>query len=467
MRKLLLFLTPLILLGCQQDPEQKTASIHGQLTNPLVDYIALSRNEIPIDTIPLADNNTFSYEIKNVKEGLYTINHSHETQTIYVVPEDSIVFRLNTLAFDETIYYSGTAADKNNLLTELFLLNEKNNDLIFSYFRIDPKDFASITDSIISKRKQMFGQLRKTHTFSEKFVTLVNKSIQYEFYDLRERYAFLVNKYLVPRIEIPSGFFNYRKQVNFNDQTLQSLYVYQRFLDNYLKNKSIENCGDRGKNRDCYNLNNYYNLKRRILLTDSLFTLDVLKDRFYRLYGRKQIIFANSIAQIDSTLSLLNRLGYDGKGYDVLKDLAKIQGSFFIGSNIAQKKLIATTGNRLTLGKILTRPTILFIWTMDFTKDHRAKHKKIKELREKYPEINFVGINIDIHETKLWQKTLKNYGYASDFEYQIYSVNNRKQLYKNYLNKTLFINTAGEIVFGSLSLDSNKFENYIVEFLNL
>lgn len=467
MRKLLLLLLVTLLWSCQKDIPGSEAYLHGQVDNPLVDYIVLSKNEKLIDTIRLDTNNSFSYTLKDMEEGLFSFDHSYETQTIYISPNDSVLFRLNTLAFDETIYYSGTAADKNNLLTELFLLNEKNNDFILSYYKIDPIEFAQITDSILQKRKQMFHQMELTHDFSKKFSALAHNAILYEFYDLRERYAFVVNKYSIPRAEIPAQYFDYRAQVNFNDPSLQSLYVYQRFLDNYLKNRSIENCGKRSENRDCYNLNDYQNLNRRILLTDSLFSLTVLKNRFYKLYGRKQIIFSKEESQIDQTLALLKKLGYTGEGYEELENIAEIQHTFFIGNNITQKELIDANLQTIKLEKILDKPTITFMWSMARPRMQAQKHEKIKSLRIKYPEINFIGINIDVGETEKWHETIQEFKYNLHLEFQIKDFANKKKVYKNYLNKTLFINQQGRVVFGRVPLNSSNLESYIVEFLNL
>src|SRR5690606_35680099 len=122
------------------------------------------------------------------------------------------------------------------------------------------------------------------------------------------RYAFLINKYFNPTgKDIPEDFFAYREEVNFNDEQLKDLYVNQRFLDNYLKNRSIENCPPRDMDRDCYNLNDYNNLRRRILLADSLFELAVLRNRFFQRVGSKQVIFSKNQSQIDSTLELLTK----------------------------------------------------------------------------------------------------------------------------------------------------------------
>lgn len=466
MKKIILFLFIVFCGSCQKEVEPKSVYIHGQIVNPIGNYITLSLGNDLIDTIPLDSKNTFSYLLENPEEGLYTFMDPTESQSIYIVPGDSILFRLNTLAFDETLFFSGTSAVKNNFLMELFLANEKNNDLIFSYYKIAPNDFAAITDSILKVRQEMFDKLEEENDFSENFTSLAEKSIRYEFYDLRERYAFLINKYSDQKDEIPANFFDYRNQVNYNDETLKRHYGYQRFLDNYLKNRSIENCGPRSENRACYSLNDFQNLRRRILLTDSLFTLDILKERFYQRFGRKQIIFSSTTAQIDSTLNLLSRLGYNKKGMEELKNLASVQRSYFIGNNISDKKLIDNEKNSLTLKDVLKKPTITFSWTVYSPKSHQTKHKKIRGLRKKYPEINFIGLNIDAEEYQVWKNTMTKNQYDQDFEYQIRDVGNKKVLYKNYLNKMLFINRKGEIIFGDISMDTPAFESYVLEFLN-
>ncbi|HET8810476.1 MAG TPA: hypothetical protein VFM65_09465, partial [Flavobacteriaceae bacterium] len=236
-----LFLLFFFIFGCQDEPKYNKVYLRGEIVNPINGYITLFKDNELIDSIPLNDKNMFSYTLENAEQGLYTFKHPSESQTIYIEPGDSILFRLNTLAFDETLFYSGSAAAKNNFLMELFLLNEKNNDLIFSYYKIDPKDFAKITDSIKKSRIKKLKLLQQKKNFSDEFLSLARKSINYEYYDLRERYAFLINKYAEERSgELPPVFFDYRKEVDFNDESLQNHYVYQRFLDDYLKNRSIE-----------------------------------------------------------------------------------------------------------------------------------------------------------------------------------------------------------------------------------
>ncbi|HET8837970.1 MAG TPA: hypothetical protein VFM82_03145 [Flavobacteriaceae bacterium] len=464
--KIVTFLFFIFLIGCKDEPVRDTTYIHGEIVNPFENYILLYKDNDLVDTIFLNDRNTFTYELKEAEEGLYIFRQPPESQTIYIVPGDSILFRVNTLAFDETLYFSGTSAVKNNFLMELFLLNDRNNELILSYYKIDPKKFAAISDSIHTVRENMFDELVKENDFSENFIELGAKSVDYEFYDLRERYAFLIQKFAQDERKISERFFDYRNQVNFNDKTLKNHIVYQRFLDDYLKNRSIENCEQRSTDRDCYSLNNYYNLRRRILLVDSLFTIDVLRNRFFQRFGAQQIIFSDRASQIDSTLQLLSKLSYEEKGLEELGKLADVQRSYFIGNNISDKKLIDFEGHKISIKKLLNKPTITFSWSLYNEDDYKNKHEKISELRRKYPEINFIAINIDDGETEAWKRVVTKNRYDPNFEYQNRGTGDKKELYRNYLNKVLFINRKGEIVFGDIPLDSPNFEGYILEFLN-
>jgi hypothetical protein len=235
-------------------------------------------------------------------------------------------------------------------------------------------------------------------------------------------------------------------------------------LDNYLKNRSIEACPPRENNRDCYNLNDYNNLRRRILLADSLFDLKVLRNRFFQRYGSRQVIFSENQNQIDSTLNLLSDVGYTD--LKELKNLAGIQQSYFVGNNISGKGILTTGLEKLELGDILKKPSLVFVWSVYSPKDHKADHEKASGLRKKYPEIDFIGANIDQSEPKIWLETMKKFGYNADYEYQIRNRGSNNILYRNYLNKVFFVNENGKIVLGNIAFDSPFLESRILEFLN-
>lgn len=466
-----ILLVAILVASCQDNTKTNEITgsfLGGEIVNPNQDFLTLEREGELIDTIFLDKRNRFKYVFKDNDLGLFTIRHQPESQILFVEENDSILLRLNTLEFDESLMYSGKGAEKNNLLMEMFLQNEQNNDLILSYYKISPQEFLKKTDSIHQERLAKLNTLNEVHEFSDAFLNIAKKGIDYEYYDLRERYAFLINKYFTEfRKKIPQDFFDYRKQVNFNDEDLTSHYIYQRFLDNYLKNRSLEYCITHNLGRPCFSLSNVENLERRLKLADSLFKNDNLRKHFIKKFAKNQIIFSENDKQISGTLSLVETLGFSDDLINQLKALGKVHRSFFIGENIKDKELVTPKNQNKSYQEIVKRNSIIFYWSVYSSNHHKELHHRINELRNKYPEIDFIGVNIDATEPKIWKKTLSNFDYNQDFEYQIKELKCDKSLYNNYLNKILFVNKKGEIVRGDIQINDPDFENYVLEFLNL
>ena len=70
------------------------------------------------------------------------------------------------MSFDESLNFSGEGANKSNFLLDMFLKNQGNNDLILTYYKIEPAQFARITDSIRKERFQYLENLNEKHKFS-------------------------------------------------------------------------------------------------------------------------------------------------------------------------------------------------------------------------------------------------------------------------------------------------------------
>ncbi|MDT0295209.1 TlpA family protein disulfide reductase [Mesonia ostreae] len=461
-----------LLLSCENDTEKKTATyLGGEIVNSNDNYITLFKDNILIDSILLNKDKKFSYsfEEKNFSAGLYTFRHTPESQVFYIEEGDSLLLRVNMDEFDESLMYTKDKSQENNFLMEMYLLNEKDNDLILSYYKMSPKDFAQKTDSIKDFKLERLTSLKNKYEFSENFTEVAQKTIDYEYYDLRERYAYLINRYFSDfRNRIPKDFFDYRKKVNFNDQSIQSYYTYQRFLDNYLKNKAIEDCiksTPKDSLNYCFRVNTVGNLRQRLQIADSLFEIKGLRNRFLSNLAKKQVNFSVSDNQIDSTIQLVNKFDLPQEQVTELEALGSLQKQYFVGKNVSNAKLLSANGEKIKIEDISRKPMITYTWSL-YQESHKIHHHLINELRNKYPEITFIAVNIDEEDTKLWLKSIENFGYDKNFEYQIRDRKNKRYLYKSLLDKVLILDKKGTIVQNKLNLDSPNFENKILQFLN-
>ncbi|MFO7719622.1 MAG: hypothetical protein R6W85_04185 [Gillisia sp.] len=459
----------LTFLSCKKETKGlDDVYIGGQIANPTSAFVIISKNDVNLDTLYLNESNKFGGKLKNIEAGLYVFRHPPENQVMYLEPGDSTLIWVNTLAFDESIKFSGEGADKSNFITNIYLLNQKNNDLILSYYKVEPNEFAGKTDSIRNVRLQELDKLKLKREFSEEFYQLAKTSIDYEYYDLRERYALLIHKYQREYIDkIPDNFHEYRKNINFNDEQFQGYYLYLNLIDDYIRAVSVEYCSEKNiSGNSCSNLISLENIKRRILMTDSLIQIKNIKNPFLERLAAQGIIFSTNMEEIKSILKLIEELNYEGNALPDLKQMAGIQASLFPGNNIGELKLIQATGETVQLKNISTKPIITFHWSLSEQGHHRLAHKIIQDLRFKYPEINFLGINVDKDQTEIWKRVTKNNSYAPEFEFKLERMPVKERLLKNYLNKMIFLDASGKIIKGDIQLNAPDLETSILEFIS-
>ena len=113
MKKYLVLIIAVILTSCADKKENNHTYFGGKIINPKSDYVLLYKTNKLLDSIKLTQKNTFMCKLKNIKPGLYFFKHGVEHQYVYLEPKDSLLIRLNTWGFDESLVFSGTSAEKN------------------------------------------------------------------------------------------------------------------------------------------------------------------------------------------------------------------------------------------------------------------------------------------------------------------------------------------------------------------
>ena len=84
----MLIFSTIIISGCVTSTPCESTYFGGKIINPKTDHVILYKNEIPLDTFFLDENNSFLGEIPTLQEGLYNFKHGNEEQYIYLNPKD-------------------------------------------------------------------------------------------------------------------------------------------------------------------------------------------------------------------------------------------------------------------------------------------------------------------------------------------------------------------------------------------
>ena len=453
----------LLLFSCNDDSvsNENTAYFGGEIINPSNKYVTLSTSTEKKDTIFLDQNNRFLHRIDSLKPGLYSFEHGGEYQTILLEPKDSLLFRLNTNDFDESLVYTGIGSKKNNFFIKSFLDNEVENKDFMNTSHFEPEVFMKHMNKLKIKKLEYLDEFLSKKPSSELFKTLAKSTIDYNYYTYHEMFPFgyYGNKQLIHFKDLPEGFYDYRNDIDLNNESLTKLYVYNRFLFWYFNNLALKKYYSNGQHDIFDRMSLDYNIEK-LRLIDSSITNKTIKN--YLLKHNVTDFVLNSQDK-SATIEMINY--YLSKSTDdddkiYLRKLVERANKLKPGNKLPNARLVDYNGNELEIHSLIKAPTVIYCWSTNFKLHSRNNHYKIKELKSKFPDVNFVAINFNDNDLKYWKKTVRSLNYPSKDEYKFSSPSEALDTYViTYTHKIFLVDKNGEIVSSNVSL----FDDEIVE----
>ncbi|RMB57664.1 hypothetical protein EAX61_11165 [Dokdonia sinensis] len=453
-------------LSCNNNAKEKAAHTYlgGEIVNPKGKSVSIFKNGIKIGSTPLDSNNRFLYKFgENFKPGLYRFYHG-ENQVAFIEEGDSLLLRLNTLQFDESVSFSGYGEAKNNLLIDFFLMYENENKILPEIFQRDPEQFIAALDSMLAIRQARIDLYYLKNDPSESFDKLAQNTLQLDNYQRRESYPFShYGRDKIKFIEsLPEGFYDFRESVSLNDEELYGSYSYQRYLNYHLDHLAyMKYAAEKPYNTISY-IHNFYELE----IIDSLITSPIIKDNMLHRVARNFLANSNNTEEVDKLYNKFNDYVVSDKTRKEVKTLYDNYAYTAAGTEIPDYMVVDPEGRITTLKGILTKPTVLFFWSLSNMQQMDHIHLKVKELKSKYPEYNFIGINTS-SDTEKWRKVVKQRKFQVNQEFQL---KNRaealRQLSVNNSNKAIIIAGDGKVLNSHANLYSASFENDLLGYLN-
>ena len=459
-KNLLLFLLFIPFLSCQNKDADaiETTWIGGQIINPKVDYIIFSQDSNILDTVKLDSNNFFLFRSDKITAGLYSFRH-YENQIMFLEPGDSLMLYLNTIDFDESLAYSGKGAERNNLLMDFFLSNENDINTLSKWYPLSPEKFTAKIDSVKKIKTKIYKDYQKINEVSKDFDDVIQANLNYHYYSQKELYA-TANSTKVN--SFPKEFFEYRKNIDFGNHKLRFYYPYYRYLYRYVNNLAIQDVKELGKS---HNSDFNYNY-RKIELMDSLIPLETLRNSFLRHTAVQYILNARVAEEQNRFFTTFSKLTTSQKDIKEVEELVNASIKLTAGNLLPDILLTDSDGISKRMPEIIKSPSVIFFWSSKYTAQHRNSHIKVAELKLKYPEYNFIGINTDSH-SKNWRETIIKEKYNPNSEFQLENLTDaQKTLVLNSLNKVILVDKNKKIIDGNCNLFHHNFENLLLENLN-
>ncbi|TYP96053.1 hypothetical protein C7447_11012 [Tenacibaculum adriaticum] len=230
MNKYLIPFLSILLIGCKGSKEDKTAYFGGKIINPKSDFVVLYNNDDVLDSIKLTEENTFTGKLEAIKAGLYYFKHGPEHQFVYLEPKDSLLLRLNTWDFDESLVFSGSHADRNNILIETFLQNEIDHRKFYKYYSLSAEKFKAKIDSTKTKKLKILEEYKMANEdASDDFLNILDIALTYPLYTKLEN--FVIDNSLKKSPEVLNNdFLTHRKIIDINKDSLMFFTPYRDYV---------------------------------------------------------------------------------------------------------------------------------------------------------------------------------------------------------------------------------------------
>jgi len=395
----------------------------GEIVNPKSDYVVLYHNDSYVDSVKLDNHNRFSFHLEGLEEGLYYFSHKPEHQSIYLKGGDSILARLNTLEFDETLVYSGEGSAINNFMTEMYLAHEREEPLVRTFFPLDPQDFQGKIDSLRKVKIDYLREIEKENPLSPREMAMARASIDYGSYIHMEEYPFAHKRKTGENAfhDLNGSFYAYRKKVDMNNKDLFYYRPYFDFMKMHFGNLSYMGCLDNCNNGTPTTNRRLHFNQHKIALVDSLIRAKELRDVLFRSFALDYLIKehntnSESLAFLENFNSLSSNSGHKEEITLLYQAISNLQP----GKELPDLILRDSGDREVSLKEVVKDSdkghTVLYFWTSSQKGHFMNVRQQVERLEEKYPDYRFVGINLRTSFPQ-WNLLLEEYKLDKENQY--------------------------------------------------
>ncbi len=439
----------LLICGCKESINHKKSYFGGKIINPKSNNVILFKNNIALDTFYLNSDDTFLSEIPYINEDLYHFKHGNEHQYVYLEPEDSLLIRLSTWDFDESLVFSGIGAERNNLLIDCFLESEKDKKEFYSHYDLTPSNFRIKVDSTEKIKLDRYNEYVVSHPkASDKFKNILKIALTYPLYTKVENYPMAHSAKMNDDVyhKIEDDFYKHREQISLNQDSIMNFYAYRDFIVSNLYNKTYSSGYQISTDEFTSNLLVTIAKEMENENTRNL----MLKQTALSYFFRK----SNNLINDDYFKTYL-KLSTSTKDKKLINQLLKDIDIIKVGSVLQNFKITDFNETKKSIQPIIkNKNTVLFFWNPDYMSKEFIG-KRVDFLLNKHPSLKFICIKISgNHNHRMKELDINSQFYLEDDS-------NANLFLTSKLPRTILINKKGVVVNGYASISSNKILNQL------
>lgn len=459
------FISLLICLGfasCKQNfsSENFIAHFGGEVINPTADYVVLMKNNEVIDTLFLDENRRFFKTFDSLSPGMYTFKHEPEYQYVYFEKNDSLMVRINTYDFDESIVFCGRGDEKNNFLIELFLQCQQNSKESFEDYDLPVAGFLKNLDSSQNHLTKFYEEKKKTIQWSENFDQYVSNDLKLHAFTRKEVYPMMhqLRTGINNTDSLPIDYYDHRNAINFEQEEMIQYSPMVRYLSHMLSNISYQEVTKKLIPEQDKPLEMGL-IKMKI--ADTLFKDVIVKNRVLDQIAFNFLLEDQNIHNTEKILGIYDQLSTNDKKKSEIKKIDAAIQKLNKGADLPNIHLISHDSLKVESNAILNKKYVISFWTENAETHLAAIHKKANQLSLKHPDYQFIFINIDTSHDD-WRDHLKKY---KNNKYQYYCAADFEELKSAWviikLHRTIILDENGKIENAFVNLFDARFSDFL------
>ena len=455
---LLSSLNLLILSSCNKEfkANDYRAYFGGEVKNPTNRFIYFSKNGVVIDTIPLQKDNTFFVQFDSLAPGMYTFKHDPEYQYVYFDKNDSIMVHINSKDFDESIIFCGRGDTKNNYLMESYLKNESDKEKMFDVYDYDISKFTFNTDSTYKSNKKSYNIHKNDIKWSKDFDEYAKAALDFNYYSKKELYPVIHKLRTAEDVfdKLPNHYYDYRKNIDFNNVELSTYSPFVIYLSHLLNNVGMVKYHNHFSDIDLALTTNINKLN----IADTLIKNEKVKNSILNNIAFTYLLEDQNMVNNQKFLESYRKFSTDNsKKNEILRIGNSIQ-LLIAGNQLPEVNLVDKDGLTVFSNSIIKKKAVLFFYTKEALTHLAAAHKKALAFKSKYPDYQFIAINLD-KDQKEWLELLSNYKFEGIQEYRCSNFEDIKNKWAiTKIHRALVLDGNGKIKNAFSNLFDVKFE---------
>lgn len=452
--------TLITIIGCKKEfsDDNFVAYFGGEVINPKNNYVLFMKDDELIDTLYLNNKNQFFKQFDSLSPGMYTFKHEPEYQYVYFDKNDSLMVRINSVDFDESIVFCGRGDEKNNFLMELYLKNEEDKNKMFDLFDYPINDFIKNIDSTFKERKSFYERKKENLNWNDDFDLYAKSMLDFHHFAKKEIYPIAHKMRTGQNVfsQLPVNYYNHRGKIDFNNKLLTTYSPFVRYLTHMMSNISFHELKETNLEEDVLELHLH-----KLNIADTLFKNVKTRNKILNNIAFSYLLEDQDVAKNATFLERYNQLSTDK---NQIEEINKIGGSIQLlkkGNNLPEIELIDLNGNKISSNTVLNKKSVVFFWTKNADAHMVSAHKKALAFMKKNPSYQFIAINMDDNQPG-WKKILENHQFGSINEFRIANFEDLKEKWViTKLHRVIVLEENGKIKNGFVNLFDVNFEKHL------